>query len=132
VDAATPYTKFAYASLPDASAGTTGYQLAMLDFVTIEKIAAKAARAQVAESGLERVLVSPAIDSDGKDALRITLVLKPEAVKALSGDAALDLLVDVQRELSNRNEERFPIVEYATEQELLEDKSDKGEMEDEG
>lgn len=93
----------------------------MLDFVTIERIAAKAARAQVSDAGLERILVSPAIDSDGRDALRITLVLKPEAVRALSGDGALDLLVRVQQELANCEEERFPIVEYATEAELKEE-----------
>jgi hypothetical protein len=102
----------------------------MLDFLTIEKIATRAAKAQVADAGLERIVVAPAVDSDGRDALRITLVLKPEAVRALSGDAALDLLVSVQQELARRDEERFPIVEYATEAELQEEKQEEGEPED--
>ena len=91
----------------------------MLDFVTIERIATKAAMAQVPGTGLERVLINSAVDSDGNDALRITLVLKPEAVDSLTGDGALDLLLAVQQELSRQNEERFPIVDFATEAELL-------------
>mgnify|MGYP003385677069 CR=1 FL=1 len=91
----------------------------MLDFVTIERIATKAAMAQVPGTGLERVLINSVVDSDGNDALRITLVLKPEAVDSLTGDGALDLLLAVQQELSRQNEERFPIVDFATEAELF-------------
>ncbi|HYW16964.1 MAG TPA: hypothetical protein VE891_12540 [Allosphingosinicella sp.] len=104
----------------------------MLDFVTIEKIAAKAAEARVANPGLERVVAKPTTDSEGRDALRITLVLRPEAVDALSGDAALDLLVSLQRDLQSKGEERLAIVEYATENEMKEEEEDalEAEMQD--
>jgi hypothetical protein len=96
----------------------------MLDFVTIEKIAQKAAAHQVASPGLERVVAKPTTDSEGREALRITVVLRPEAVEALSGDAALDLLVALQRELQSKGEERLAIVEYATEEEMTEEEED--------
>jgi hypothetical protein len=93
----------------------------MLDYRTIETIAGRVATQRVAEAGLERTLAEPATDSEGRDALRITLVLKPNAVEKLTGDAAIDLLVELQRALAQEGEERFPIIEYATEQELAED-----------
>ncbi|MEA3011406.1 MAG: hypothetical protein QOJ91_3098 [Sphingomonadales bacterium] len=104
----------------------------LLDFVTIEKIAAKAAETQVANPGLERVVAKPTTDSEGRDALRITLVLRPEAVEALSGDAALDLLVTLQNDLQSEGEERLAIVEYATETEMKEEEEDtlEGERQD--
>lgn len=90
----------------------------MLDFATINGIADRVARKHVAAEGLSRVLSEEVTDSSGSDALRITLVLRPEAVSELSGDNALDLLVELQTELRSKSEERLPIVEYATEQEL--------------
>jgi hypothetical protein len=92
----------------------------MLDFVTIEKITAKAARAKVPANDVERVLVEPTVDSGGQDALRITLVLRPEAVKTWTGDDALDVLVAIQHALLAQQEERLAIVHYATEAELNE------------
>ena len=90
----------------------------MLETARIAEIAGEAARALLAPPDLERVLTQPSTDSEGGEALRITLVLKPEAVRALSGDTALNLLVDIQQKLSRAGEERLPIVDYATEQEL--------------
>lgn len=90
----------------------------MLEFATIEAIAKRVAKGQVADAGLERVVTEPMTDSQGKDALRITVVLTPQAAQALSGDGALDLLVELQNALQREGEERFPIIEYATEQEL--------------
>lgn len=101
----------------------------MLDFVTIEKIAAKAAEGKVAVAGVERVVAQPTFDSEGQEALRITVVLKPEAVEALSGDAALDILVSVKQELAREGEERLPIVEYATEAEMKEEEEEAREAE---
>jgi hypothetical protein len=113
-------------------AGRRRYISSMLDFATIAKIAAKTARSKVIDAGFERAMVAPAIDSDGNDALRITLVLKPEAVKALSGDDAIGLLVEFRRELDRQHEQRFPILEYATEAELLEDLDDGEPLQDDG
>lgn len=92
----------------------------MLHDTRIREIALHAAQLGIANNGIEKVLTEPATDSDGNDALRITLVLTPAAVQSLTGDNALDILVNIQQSLSREGEERFPIVEYATETELAE------------
>lgn len=93
----------------------------MLDNLRITEIAGNVVRAQVAGNRLERILAAPTTDSEGKEALRITLVLKPDAAKELTGAQAVDVLVGIQQSLWREGEQRFPIVEYATEQELRED-----------
>jgi hypothetical protein len=50
--------------------------------------------------------------------LRITIVIKPGSAAKLGGDAVLDTLVQIQEELREAGEERFPIVKYVTEEEL--------------
>jgi hypothetical protein len=65
-----------------------------------------------------RVEHEPAIDSQGRDALRITLVIAPGAVRRLRGEATLNALVRLHERLREMGEERTPIVEYATEAEL--------------
>lgn len=100
----------------------------MLDESKIIEIAEGIARKQVAGAGLERVLTRPTTDSEGNEALRITVVLKPEAVHRMTGDEALDLLVGLQQQLSDAGEERFPMVEYATEEELAEEEGAEEEL----
>lgn len=67
-----------------------------------------------------RFLTEPTTDSEGKEALRITLVLTPAAAKTFTGDQAVDLILSIQSSLLKEGDERFPIIEYATEDELLE------------
>lgn len=100
----------------------------MLHDRDIAEIATRVAAGKVSEAGLERVITTPITDSEGHDALRITLVLKAQAASALTGDAALDLLVQLQQALRGKGEERLPIIEYATEDEL---KADADEADDE-
>ncbi|TXL71737.1 DUF2188 domain-containing protein [Vineibacter terrae] len=90
-----------------------------MDTQTITQIAQGLVRAQFGESSLERVITEPAIDSQGKDALRIILVLKPGAVRKLTGKRVIGVLVGMQQKFEAEGDERFPIVEYATEQELM-------------
>ena len=52
--------------------------------------------------------------------MRITIVIRPGAAAKIKGDAALDTLVQIQDRLRAAGEERFPIVEYATKEELEE------------
>ena len=89
----------------------------MLDAQKVTEIADAVAR-RIAPADLERVVTEPATDSEGNAALRIIVVLKPDATARFGGDNALDLLVGVQHELRREGEERFPIIEYATEGEL--------------
>jgi hypothetical protein len=90
----------------------------MLDEKRIEEIAREVASANLASSNISSVSSSTAIDSEGHDALRITIVINPGSEAKISGDAALDTLVDIQDRLWSEGEERLAIVEYATNEEL--------------
>jgi hypothetical protein len=92
----------------------------MLTQSKIIEIARDAATANLTTSAVSRVISEPTTDSEGRDALRITIVIEPNAVGKLSGEAALDTLVEIQDGLREAGEERFPIVEYSTEAELQE------------
>jgi hypothetical protein len=76
------------------------------------------AKAHLGPEQVVRVAAEPAIDSEGREALRVTIVIRPGAAKQLGGDAVLDTLVGVQERLQEMGEQRVPIIEYATEQEL--------------
>lgn len=89
----------------------------MLNNAAVSEVATKVAK-RFAALELERVITEPVIDSEGEEALRITLVVKPDVAQRLNGDTTLDILVRLQQELQKDGEDRLPIVEYATEQEL--------------
>ena len=95
-----------------------GIDNAMLDEDKIRQIAQEVAIANLASTNVTSVSSSPAIDLDGHDALRITIVIEPGAESRISGDAALDTLVGIQDRLRREGEERLAIVEYATKEEL--------------
>jgi hypothetical protein len=90
----------------------------MLDEKRIQKIAQEVASANLASTNISSVLSSTTIDSEGHEALRITIVIKPGSESKIKGDATLDTLVGIQNRLRSEGEERFAIVEYATPKEL--------------
>jgi hypothetical protein len=92
----------------------------MLEEKKIRQIAQEIATTNLTSANFTSVISSPAIDAEGHDALRITIVIKPGAASKIDGDAALDTLVQIQDQLRKEGEERFPIVEYATRRELSE------------
>jgi hypothetical protein len=92
----------------------------MLDEKIIHQIAHEVATANLTSANVSSIASSTAIDSEGHEALRITIVIKPGAETKIKGDAALDTLVQIQDRLRKAGEERFPIVEYATKKELAE------------
>lgn len=92
--------------------------MAMLDRTKISEIAREVAAANLTGAAVSKVISEPTTDSEGRDALRITIVLAPGAAAKLKGDAVLDTLVQIQDRLRQADEERFPIIEYATEEEL--------------
>jgi hypothetical protein len=92
----------------------------MLDEKRIQQIAREVATANLTSANVSSIASSTAIDSEGHEALRITIVIKPGAEVKIKGDAALDTLVQIQDRLRKAGEERFPIVEYATKKELSE------------
>jgi hypothetical protein len=92
----------------------------MLDENKIRQIAHEVATTTLSKANFSSILSGPAVDSEGQDALRITIVIKPAAVAKIDGDAALDTLVQIRTRLLKAGEERFPIIEYATAKELRE------------
>jgi outer membrane protein assembly factor BamA len=92
----------------------------MLDRRKIDQIAREVATANLTSANVSSVASSTTTDSEGHDALRITIVIKPGAEAKIKGDAALDTLVQIKDRLRKAGEERLPIVEYATRKELAE------------
>lgn len=90
----------------------------MLEREKIDEIAKEVAAAELGVANVARVQSEPMSDSEGQDVLRIIIIIPEEAVNRVSGDAALDTLVGLQKSLREAGEERFPIVEYATQKEL--------------
>ncbi len=81
-------------------------------------------QALVAELGAEnvvRVEYETTTDSQDQDALKITVVIAPGATGKLAKGASLNALVRLQKRLSEMREDRTPIIEYATEDELKQD-----------
>jgi hypothetical protein len=92
----------------------------MLATNEIIKIANDVAAANLTSSSVSSILSESTVDSEGREALRITIVIEPGAAAKIMGDAVLDTLVQIQDRLREAGEERFPIVEYATKEELEE------------
>ena len=62
-------------------------------------IARDVATANLTSSSVSNVITEPTIDSEGREALRITIVLEPGATARITGDATLDTLVQIQDRL---------------------------------
>ena len=90
----------------------------MLDQSNIGRIVRDAVEAHAPPQSVRDVLSEPDIDLDGADALRITIVITPEAVESLRSGTVLDALVAIQNGLRGAGEELFPFVSWSTEDEL--------------
>lgn len=86
----------------------------MLEALELQKIARAIISKRLPTVALDDIVAENTTSSDGENALRITLVLAAESVDAISGDDALKLLVDIRDGLVREGEERQPIVEYTT------------------
>ena len=86
----------------------------MLEDLELQRIARDIVSKRLPTVELDGLVTQRMTNSDGEEALRITLVLTPGSVDAISGDDALKLLVDIRDGLSRVGEERLPIIEYAT------------------
>jgi len=86
----------------------------MIEAVDVARIADEVARKELgAENEAE-----PMVDRTLAEAWRVLIVLTPDAVSRISGDAALGNLVGLQKTVQRAGEDRFAFVEYATEEEL--------------
>jgi len=90
----------------------------------IDKIAKQVATANLTSTMVSSAISAPGFDSEGHETLRITIVLTPASSTApINGDKLLDTLVQIQEQLRKKGEERFPIIGYATKEELEENES---------
>jgi hypothetical protein len=95
-------------------------QMSNLDQDSVRQIATRVATANLSIQNFTSVISSTAVDSQGQEALRIVIVIPPGAQSRIQGSTALNTLVEIQDSLRRAGEERFPIIEYATEKELAE------------
>jgi hypothetical protein len=93
----------------------------MLVDSTLQRLIADAVINDLKDSEILRISTVGGVDSDGNEILRITVVLSDASAHALTGDQVIDLLLGVRTVLVATGEERFPIIEYATEADLLDD-----------
>jgi hypothetical protein len=77
--------------------------------------------AKLGNDNVVRLDWKPTTDSQGREALKITVVIPPGATQKLKHGAVLDALVRLQERLHEMGEDRTPIVEYATEAELAQE-----------
>jgi len=77
--------------------------------------------AELGNHNVVRAEFEPTTDSQGRGALKITVVIAPGAIQRLANGAVVDALVRLQERLREMRVDRTPIVEYATEAELVQD-----------
>jgi hypothetical protein len=91
----------------------------MLELAEVNELVNRAASAILKrQARVRRVDSEPASDSQGQEALHITIVLGRGSADKITGDNALDTLVSIERALREAREDRFPIVDFVTEEEL--------------
>jgi hypothetical protein len=95
----------------------------MLNAPELQKLARKLVKERMPTVRLDDVVAENTTSSNGDPTLRITLVLTPESVDAITGEDALKLLVDINDGLQRQGDERFASIEYATADDL-EDEED--------
>lgn len=92
----------------------------MIEAADVARIAEEVARKKLGTENVVRALAEPWVDLDGDDAWRVTIVIEPNAADTISGAAVLDNLVSIHERLRDHGDERLPIVQFATEEELRE------------
>ena len=90
----------------------------MINLERVSQISTDVAKANLGPQNVLRVVSEPTTDSEGDEALHLLIVIAPGLDEAVSDDAVVDTLVQIVDRLRDAGEERFPIIEYATEEEL--------------
>jgi hypothetical protein len=93
----------------------------MLSLTEVNRIVDLAASAVLTPDRLNRVFSEHTTDSDGRDALLLTIVLRTDKAKEVTGDTALGTMVRIHNDLESSGEERMAITRFATEAELADE-----------
>ena len=88
--------------------------------IDIDAIVTRVASATLKGHRIARVSSEPTVDMDGVDAIRVTIVLS-EGDDTITGDAALDTIVDVHQALQRAGDQRFPFIDFTNKDELASD-----------
>lgn len=89
-----------------------------LDAGDVIRIAGKVARKELGAENVIRVDATPTVDWTGAEAWRVKIVLEPDALSRISGDAALDNLYRLFKSVQEAGDDRFTYVEFTNEKEL--------------
>lgn len=96
----------------------------MLELDQVDDIALAVARKHLSALDVQGVVSEPTVDSQGDEALRITITLRSGRKIAESGGPLLETLSEISTLLQEGGESRFPIIEYAAEDEPVVDDSE--------
>ena len=96
----------------------------MLNLIEVDRIANSAAQTALKGIELTEVHGEPTTDWEGRDALLITIVMRTGMEAKVTGNAVAQALVRIHRDLSLAGDERFPYIEFATEDEMLKEMDD--------
>jgi len=91
----------------------------MMDKANIEALAKQVATATLGIGSVASVSSAPTIDSEGQDALQLTIVLSPAFATVLNGSQVVKTMVQVHDSLQKQGEQRSPFVNFTTEGELI-------------
>jgi hypothetical protein len=96
----------------------------MSELADVEQITAEVVDAHTAPSAVRSVRAKRSVDSIGDEILRISIELSSEAAQMLRGTVPLDILVQLHDRLWEKGETRFPLIDYATTDELAAESDD--------
>jgi hypothetical protein len=93
----------------------------MLDDTKIAGITREVGREKLTPRWFEDVMIEPAVDSEGNDALGITVILTRKPDRHLKGKILVRFLVELRQRFDALGEGRTPLLHWATREELAAD-----------
>jgi hypothetical protein len=90
----------------------------MLDLKEVDQVVEKVASSALKKVGVSRVLTERAVDSDGNEALAVTIVIKRGRIDRLSGELVGTSMLKIIHALEDSGDIRFPLISFATEEEM--------------
>ncbi len=92
-----------------------------IEWSRVDEIALEAASQAFRGKSVHRVFSQPSADSDGQDALSVTVVLDNKVDGTKIGDAALKTILGIQQKLQEAGEDRLAMISFAKQHELEND-----------
>jgi hypothetical protein len=90
----------------------------MLDLKEAHKVIDKAATTILKKVGVRRVLTERRADSDGNEALAVTVVIKRGRIDKLSGELSTKALLKIWDALEDSGDDRIPLISFTPEEEM--------------